>query len=134
MGTEIQGLAPAQGDFPGGCEGFNDGLVLTRPDWIRGIHESYLRAGADCVETNTFGSNRIKLEEYGFGDRTEEINERAARLAAEAAAAVPPPAGGARYVVGSMGPTGYLPSLTTPTWGGGRSTTYRLRSRRRLRA
>ena len=110
MGTEIQGLGPAPGDFPGGCEGFNDGLVLTRPDWIRGIHESYLRAGADCVETNTFGSNRIKLEEYGFGDRTEEINERAARLAAEAAAAVPPPAGGARYVVGSMGPTGYLPS------------------------
>ena len=110
MGTEIQRLGPKRDDFPDGREGFNDGLVLTRPEWIRGIHESYLRAGADCIETNTFGSNQIKLEEYGFGSRTVEINERAARLAAEAVANVPSPDGRDRYVVGSMGPTGFLPS------------------------
>lgn len=111
MGTEIQRLGPKTADFPDGRDGFNDGLVLTRPEWIRGIHESYLRAGADCVETNTFGSNKIKLEEYGFGARTIEINETAARLAAEAAASVEGPGGGGRrYVVGSMGPTGFLPS------------------------
>ena len=110
MGTEIQGLGPRTDDFPDGRDGFNDGLVLTRPEWIRGIHESYLRAGADCVETNTFGSNTIKLGEYGFGARTIEINERAARLAAEAVANVQGPGGRARYVVGSMGPTGFLPS------------------------
>lgn len=110
MGTEIQRLGPSSADFPDGRDGFNDGLVLSRPEWIRGIHESYLRAGADCVETNTFGSNRIKLEEYGFGGRTAEINERAARLAAEAAAGARGQGGRGRYVVGSMGPTGYLPS------------------------
>ena len=67
MGTEIQKLDPGQADFPDGRDGFNDGLVLTRPEWILRIHESYLGAGADCIETNTFGSNRIKLDEYGFG-------------------------------------------------------------------
>ena len=111
MGTEIQGMSPTQRDFPDGRDGFNDGLVLTRPEWILRIHESYLRAGADCIETNTFGSNTIKLGEYGFGDRVSEINEKAARLAAKAVSNVPPPAAGAdRYVIGSMGPTGYLPS------------------------
>ncbi len=117
MGTEIQGLDPSSADFPDGRDGFNDGLVLTRPEWIRGIHEGYLRAGADCVETNTFGSNRIKLDEYGFGGRTVEINERAARLAAGAAAEAAASSGRARYVVGSMGPTGQLPSSDDPDLG-----------------
>ena len=67
MGTEIQKLDPKPGDFPDGKDGFNDGLVLTHPEWIRQIHRSYLDAGADCIETNSFGSNRIKLDEYGFG-------------------------------------------------------------------
>ena len=112
MGTEIQKLNPAQADFPDGRDGFNDGLVLTRPEWVLRIHESYLDAGADCVETNTFGSNRIKLEEYGFGARTVEINERAARLASKAASRARGggSGGGRRYVIGSMGPTGFLPS------------------------
>lgn len=109
MGTEIQKRDPVQGDFPDGRDGFNDGLVLTRPEWILRIHEAYLEAGADCIETNTFGSNRIKLDEYGFGDRTAEINEKAARLAAEAASRAQG-RGRPRYVVGSMGPTGFLPS------------------------
>ncbi len=107
MGTEIQRLEPTAEDFPGGHDGFNDGLVASRPDWIRRIHRSYLEAGADCVETDTFGSNRIKLAEYGMGDRTVEQNREAAALAVAEAAAAPPPT---RYVIGTMGPTGYLPS------------------------
>ena len=110
MGTEIQKLDPGQADFPDGRDGFNDGLVLTRPEWVLRIHESYLEAGADCIETNTFGSNRIKLDEYGFGARTVEINETAARLASRAASRARGKGRGGRYVVGSMGPTGFLPS------------------------
>ena len=61
MGTEIQKLNPKPEDFPDGKDGFNDGLSFTRPDWIRNIHRSYLKAGADCIETNTFGSNKAGL-------------------------------------------------------------------------
>lgn len=114
MGTEIQRLNPKKDDFPGGHDGFNDGLVLTRPEWITAIHKSYLDAGADCIETNTFGSNQIKLAEYGMGDSTVEQNRKAAKLASSAAAASRPPT---RYVIGSMGPTGYLPSSTDPDLG-----------------
>ena len=64
MGTEIQKLNPLPEDFPDGKDGFNDGLSFTRPEWIKNIHRSYLRAGADCIETNTFGSNKLKLDEY----------------------------------------------------------------------
>ena len=70
MGTEIQKLNPVPEDFPDNKDGFNDGLVLTHPEWIVKIHEKYIKAGADCIETNTFGSNKIKLDEYGFGERT----------------------------------------------------------------
>ncbi len=112
MGTEIQKLSPAPEDFPEGRGGFNDGLVLTRPEWIRQIHKNYLDAGADCIETNTFGSNKIKLDEYGFGARTVEMNRTAAKLALEAASGYEE-----RYVIGSMGPTGYLPSTDDPDLG-----------------
>ena len=112
MGTEIQKMAPKPEDFPDGKDGFNDGLVLTRPEWIRQIHRSYLDAGADCIETNSFGSNKIKLAEYGYGDRTVEINEKIARLAAGVAAGYE-----GRYVVGSMGPSGQLPSSNDPDLG-----------------
>ena len=114
MGTEIQRLEPKKEDFPDGREGFNDGLSQTRPEWISEIHSRYLGAGADCIETNTFGSNTIKLDEYGRGGETAESNRRAAELAARAAAAAPAPA---RYVIGSMGPTGYLPSSSDPDLG-----------------
>lgn len=114
MGTEIQKLNPSPDDFPDGKDGFNDGLTLSHPEWIRAIHRSYLDAGADCIETNTFGSNRIKLDEYGFGDRTVEINERAARLAVQVASEY---ADHPKYVLGSMGPTGYLPSSNDPDLG-----------------
>jgi len=112
MGTEIQKLSPAPEDFPDGKDGFNDGLTLTRPEWIRQIHKSYLDAGADCIETNTFGSNRIKLDEYGFGARTIEINQTAAKLALDATSDYEE-----KYVIGSMGPTGYLPSTDDPDLG-----------------
>jgi 5-methyltetrahydrofolate--homocysteine methyltransferase len=84
MGTEIQKLHLPASAYPDGQDGFNDGLVLTKPDAISRIHESYLDAGADCIETNTFGSNRIKLDDYSCGDRAEQINETAARLASDA--------------------------------------------------
>ncbi len=114
MGTEIQRHQPGPEDFPDGHDGFNDGLVLTHPEWIEEIHRSYLDAGADCVETNSFGSNRIKLDEYGFGDRTVEINRMIAELACRVCAEYEDKP---RYVVGSMGPTGYLPSSDDPDLG-----------------
>ncbi len=114
MGTEIQKLNPAPEDFPDGKDGFNDGLVMSRPEWIKQIHRSYLQAGADCIETNTFGSNKLKLDEYGYGDRTVEINRMAAELARNIADEFKDRQ---RYVVGSMGPTGYLPSSNDPDLG-----------------
>ena len=103
MGTEIQKFDPKPEDFPDGKDGFNDGLVLTHPEWIKKIHKSYLEAGADCIETNSFGSNKIKLDEYGFGDQTVEMNKKTATLAAEVASEFTDKP---RYVIGSMGPPG----------------------------
>ena len=114
MGTEIQKLKPKPEDFPNNKDGFNDGLVLSRPDWIENIHRSYLEAGSDCIETNTFGSNQIKLQEYGFGEETVSINKLAAELANRV---VEKFGNGKKYVVGSMGPTGYLPSSNDPDLG-----------------
>jgi 5-methyltetrahydrofolate--homocysteine methyltransferase len=114
MGTEIQKLKPKREDFPNNKDGFNDGLVLSRPEWIENIHRSYLEAGSDCIETNTFGSNQIKLQEYGFGEETVSINKSAAELANRV---VEKFANGKKYVVGSMGPTGYLPSSSDPDLG-----------------
>ena len=114
MGTEIQKLKPKPEDFPNNKDGFNDGLVLSRPEWIKNIHRSYLEAGSDCIETNTFGSNQIKLQEYGFGKQTVSINKSAAELAGNVAREF---ANGRKFVVGSMGPTGYLPSSNDPDLG-----------------
>lgn len=114
MGTEIQKLNPKPEDFPDGKEGFNDGLSFTRPEWIKNIHRAYLKAGADCIETNTFGSNKLKLEEYGYGEQTLEFNKKIAELAVEVTKEF---ADRPRYVIGSMGPTGYLPSSNDPSLG-----------------
>ncbi len=113
MGTEIQKLTPVPEDFPDKKDGFNDGLVLTHPEWIVKIHEKYIMAGADCIETNTFGSNKIKLDEYGFGQRTVEINKKAVSLALQAVKNTQKKC----YVIGSMGPSGYLPSSNDPDLG-----------------
>jgi len=76
-----------------------DELNLNRPELVRGVHEAYLRAGAEILETNTFGSNPVKLSSYGLEDRTEEINCIAAGLARQAA-------GDQAFVLGSVGPLG----------------------------
>lgn len=105
MGTEIQKIELPADKYSNNQAGFNDGLILTCPKEIAAIHRCYLDAGADCIETNTFGSNRIKLDEYDTGDKTYGLNKTAAGIAVDAAS----PYDG-RYVVGTMGPTGYLPS------------------------
>ena len=114
MGTEIQKLDPKPEDFPNGKDGFNDGLSFSKPDWIKNIHRSYLNAGSDCIETNTFGSNKIKLDEYGFGEHTVELNKKNAELARSVCDEF---SDKQRFVVGSMGPTGYLPSSNDPDLG-----------------
>lgn len=114
MGTEIQKFNPKPEDFPNNQDGFNDGLVITHPEWIKQIHRNYLDAGADCIETNSFGSNKLKLDEYGFGDQTVEFNKKIAQLAVEVASEYKDKP---RYVVGSMGPTGFLPSSNDPDLG-----------------
>ena len=114
MGTEIQKFNPKPEDFPDNKDGFNDGLVITRPEWIKQIHRNYLDAGADCIETNSFGSNKIKLDEYGFGEQTVEFNKKIAQLASEVCAEYTDKP---RYVIGSMGPSGYLPSSNDPDLG-----------------
>jgi len=109
MGTSIQARQPSVDDF-WGKEGCNELLVLSRPDIIRDIHASFFSVGCDVVETNTFGSTRIVLAEYGLEDQVEEINLAAARLAREVAAEYSA-SGKPRFVAGSMGPSTKLPSL-----------------------
>jgi 5-methyltetrahydrofolate--homocysteine methyltransferase len=89
-------------------------LSFTRPEWIKNIHRLYLRAGADCIETNTFGSNKLKLDEYGYGDKTLEYNKNIAQIAVEVTKEFTDKP---RYVIGSMGPTGFLPSSNDPSLG-----------------
>jgi len=114
MGTEIQKYNPTPEDFPNNQDGFNDGLVLTHPEWIKQIHQNYLDAGSDCIETNSFGSNKIKLDEYGFGNQTVDFNKKIAQLAVEVCSAYTDKP---LYVIGSMGPSGYLPSSNDPDLG-----------------
>ncbi len=115
MGTQIHDLGLTAADFGGAAqEGCPEILVLTRPDAIRDIHRAYLAAGADVVETDTFTGTRLKLDDYALGPRTHEINMAAARLAREAADSVSTPER-PRFVAGSMGPTGMLPSSDDPS-------------------
>src|SRR5215813_12412196 len=93
--------------LPGRC---HEVLVLNRPDVIQGVHESMVAAGAEVVETDTFQGSRLKLEEWGLGQHTLEINQKAAEIARKAV-------GEDRFVAGSIGPTGFLPASTDPTLG-----------------
>src|SRR6185312_3924812 len=114
MGTNIQRQALTADDFGGArTEGCNDYLVLTRPDVLRGVHESVLAVGWDIVETCTFKSTPRRLKEWGLGDKVHELNVRAAQLAREACDAAGN--GRRRFVAGSIGPTGMLPSSDDPT-------------------
>jgi 5-methyltetrahydrofolate--homocysteine methyltransferase len=109
IGTNVQKHHLTPEDF-WGQEGCNELLVLSRPDVIRKIHASFLQAGCDVIETDSFGSSRIVLSEYGLGDRTSELNLAAARLARAVADEYSTPEK-PRFVAGSMGPTTKLPSL-----------------------
>jgi 5-methyltetrahydrofolate--homocysteine methyltransferase len=109
MGSNLQKCNLTAEDFQG-KEGCNELLVLSRPDVIRGLHASFLEAGCDVIETNSFGSTSIVLAEYGLENRTRELNLAAARLAHEVADAYSTPAK-PRFVAGSIGPTTKLPSL-----------------------
>lgn len=106
MGTEIQKYSPKESDYLNNKDGFNDSLNFTKPDWIKQIHSNYIKAGSECIETNTFGSNKLKLEEFGEGDKTLEFNIQATTLVKEAASE----SNKQIFIVGSMGPTGFLPS------------------------
>src|ERR687895_667515 len=110
MGATLEQFDLNQEDY-GGLEGkCHEALVLHRPDVIQGVHESMLEAGAEVLETDTFQASRLKLEEWGLGDQTGEINRRAAEIARAAA-------GDGRFVAGSIGPTGHLPASDDPTLG-----------------
>ncbi|HJQ12181.1 MAG TPA: methionine synthase [Gemmatimonadaceae bacterium] len=114
MGTNIQRYHLTAEDFGGkALEGCNDHLVLTRPDVIQEIHESFLKVGCDVVETCTFQSTPRRLHEWGLGDKVRDINVAAARIA-RAAADKYSTADKPKFVAASMGPTGMLPSSSDP--------------------
>lgn len=119
MGTMIQRYKLGEADFRGerfkdhtkDLKGNNDLLQLTRPDVIREIHEQYLAAGADILETNTFGATTVAQDDYGLGAIARELNVAAAKLAREAcdkfSSADKP-----RFVAGALGPTPRTASIS----------------------
>src|SRR3954462_12815023 len=111
MGATLEQFDLTQEDYMGLQGQCHEALVLNRPDVIEGVHTSMLEAGANVVETDTFQASRIKLEEWGLGEHTLEINTKAAQIARKAA-------GDSRFVAGSIGPTGYLPASDGPPLGG----------------
>jgi 5-methyltetrahydrofolate--homocysteine methyltransferase len=119
MGTMIQRYklgeshfrAERFSDHPKDLKGNNDLLVLTRPDVIREIHGQYLAAGADLIETNTFGATSVAQEDYGLAHIAREMNVAAARIAREAADAYSTP-DKPRFVAGALGPTPRTASIS----------------------
>jgi 5-methyltetrahydrofolate--homocysteine methyltransferase len=119
MGTAIQRDRPDEAgyrgerfaDHPSDLVGNNDLLTITQPHIIRTIHEEYLRAGADVIETNTFNANAISLSDYGLEDLAYELNHESARLARAAADAVAT-ADRPRWVAGALGPTTRTASIS----------------------
>jgi 5-methyltetrahydrofolate--homocysteine methyltransferase len=109
MGSQLQGWDLGPDDYEG-HESCIEILNLSRPEVVREVHERYLAAGADVVETNTFGANRSVLSAFGLEDRVEEMNAAAAALALEAAHRYESEAR-PRFVAGSLGPGTRLPSL-----------------------
>ena len=114
MGTQLMALELDDAAFGGAqYHGCNEALVLSRPEIVGEIHRAYLEAGADVLETDSFTASRHKLDEYGLGERTVEINRRSAEIAREAADRFSTPQR-PRFVAGSMGPTGMLISSSDP--------------------
>ena len=112
MGTSIQDRQPSADDFGGPqYDGCNEHLVLTRPQLITDIHEGFLKAGSDIIETDTFGGASIVLAEFGLAHQAIAINRAAAQLAKEAASKYSTPTK-PRFVCGSMGPTTKTISVT----------------------
>ncbi len=115
MGTSVQRYNLSASDFGGeklwGC---NDYLVISKPQVIEEIHTSFLKVGCDVLETCTFRSNRLTLREYGLQERSVEINRVAAQLARRVADQFST-ADRPRFVAGSIGPSGLLPSADDPT-------------------
>ncbi|MDJ0792788.1 MAG: methionine synthase [Woeseiaceae bacterium] len=120
MGTMIQGFGLTEDDYRGerfadwerDLKGNNDLLTITRPDVIRDIHNAFLDAGADIIETNTFNSNAPSMADYGMESMVTELNIAAARLARECADAVATKTGTPRYVAGALGPTNRTASIS----------------------
>lgn len=111
-GTMLQRENLTEEDFGGpDTNGCNEYLLITRPDVIKKVHRAYLEAGSDIIETNSFGSTPIVLEEFGLQDRAYELNKLAAEIAREVADEFDQP-GEPRFVAGSMGPTTKAISLT----------------------
>ena len=115
MGTSLQNQDLTVEQFGGertyGC---NDFLVLSCPEAVEKIHRSFLEVGVDVLETDTFRSNRLTLGEYGLAERTLEINRAAASLARRLADEFTATTGQPRFVAGSIGPSGKLPSADDP--------------------
>ena len=120
MGTMIQAYGLGEDDYRGtrfadwnhDLKGNNDLLSLTRPDVIREIHNAFLEAGADIIETNTFNSNAPSMADYGMEELVAELNLAAARLARECADAHTARTGEPRYVAGALGPTNRTASIS----------------------
>ena len=120
MGTMIQAYKLGENDYRGerfagwerDLKGNNDLLTLTRPQVIREIHESFLEAGADIIETNTFNANAPSMADYGMESLVPELNRTAARLARESADAVAAQTGAPRFVAGVLGPTNRTASIS----------------------
>ncbi|HLG79084.1 MAG TPA: homocysteine S-methyltransferase family protein, partial [Ktedonobacteraceae bacterium] len=114
MGTNIQRYGLTAADYGGqATEGCNEYLLITKPSVIEEIHTGFLEVGCDVLETNSFTASRLKLDEYGLGEHTHEINLKAAQLArrlADRYSTEEQP----RFVAGSVGPTGMLPSSDDP--------------------
>src|SRR2546430_11599831 len=114
MGTNIQSYQLTAQDYGGeATEGCNEYLVLTKPSIIKEIHAGFLEAGSDVIETDSFTGSRLKLDEYGLGALTHEINFKAAQIARGIADRYSTPEQ-PRFVAGSIGPTGMLPSSDDP--------------------
>lgn len=115
MGTNIQRYQLTAEDYGGqATEGCNEYLVMTKPSVIEEIQAGFLEVGCDVLETNSFTASRLKLDEYGLGQYTREINLKAAQLARRLADSYST-ASQPRFVAGSVGPTGMLPSSDDPT-------------------
>jgi 5-methyltetrahydrofolate--homocysteine methyltransferase len=118
MGTSLHRYHPKDKDWgysPGGKSLLNlsDALVYTHPEWIEEIHRGFFEAGCDGIETNTFNATQLVLEEFGMGDKLEDINRQNIRIAKKVAAEFTT-ADRPRFVIGSVGPGTKMPSLTDP--------------------